>query len=302
MAGRVRIANKLHAAAILVAPAIASVFAFRQLLVGETRMVHLVTAAVMYLLTLTGITVGFHRMLAHRAFRAGKWLFGTFAILGSMAAQGPPTYWVSNHRRHHHFADQKYDTHSPYWNSQQPLHGLQGFWHAHAGWTFGDTVTNSAAYARDLLQDKFLGTINRLYFLWVALGLAIPVLIGWCSERSPQGALSGLLWGGGVRLFVSYHATNAINSVAHLWGTRASDTRDNSRNNVLLAWLTLGEGWHNNHHAAPGSAVFARHWWQVDVGGWLILLLEKTGLVTRVRRAAASDQDTEPVILPQEER
>jgi len=143
-------------------------------------------------------------------------------------------------------------------------------------------MTNPTVFCRDLLRDRPLARINRHYYLWVALGLAVPALVGGLLERSLAGAWSGLLWGGGVRLFVSYHMTAAINSVTHMFGSRRFQSPDHSRNNVWLALPTLGEAWHNNHHAAPRCAIFGRRWWEVDGGGLFIRALQAVGLASSV--------------------
>jgi stearoyl-CoA desaturase (delta-9 desaturase) len=162
-----------------------------------------------------------------------------------------------------------------------------GFWHAHIGWTFTPEMTNSAVFARDLLRDGTISWVNRHYYKWVMLGLVLPAGIGALVTASAEGAWEGLLWGGGVRLFISYHLTNAINSVTHLFGYRSFATREASRNNAWLGLITLGEAWHNNHHACPRSAIFGFSWWETDIGGLVILGLERLGLVWRVRKPVA---------------
>jgi stearoyl-CoA desaturase (delta-9 desaturase) len=278
-AGKVKVARWLHAAAILVIPTIGTVAALALLVRDGVNPWHLVVMAVMYSLTILGITVGFHRLLSHRSFKTGPLTFAVFVILGSMAAQGPALYWACNHRRHHQFTERAGDPHSPHDKDGVKHGGWRGFFHAHIGWSFHADMTNSVVYGKDLLRDRLLGRLNRLYYYWVALGLAIPVALGALIEPSLHGALMGFLWGGCVRLFLSYHSINGINSVTHLWGTRPFQTHEQSRNNVWMALPTFGEGWHNNHHAEPNSALFGRAWWQVDLGGWTILALERCGLV-----------------------
>jgi stearoyl-CoA desaturase (delta-9 desaturase) len=152
------------------------------------------------------------------------------------------------------------------------------------GWTFTHSLTNSARYARDLLQDDVVGWVNRRYYQWVLLGILIPTAVGACLEGSAAGAWAGLAWGGGVRLFLSYHMTGSINSVTHLFGYRPFATPDHSRNNLWLGLPTFGESWHNNHHAFPRAAIFGRAWWELDLGGLLIRLLHSVGLVWDVRK------------------
>ncbi|AFE06199.1 fatty acid desaturase [Corallococcus coralloides DSM 2259] len=276
-----------HALLILVIPTVCAVIAGLQVIQGQVRPWEPVLAVGFYLLTILAITVGFHRLISHRAFKPHRAVSAFFTILGCMAVQGPPLYWAGNHRRHHSNTDRDGDPHSPLNDGGTPLSGWRGFWHSHVGWTFRPEVTNSAYYCRDLLQDRQLTWLNRHYFKWVVLGLIIPTALGAALEGSWRGALGGLLWGGGVRLFITYHVTNAINSVAHLWGYRRFESRDDSRNNILLGILALGEGWHNNHHADPSAAVFAATPWEVDVGGLTLLGLERVGLVRGVRRLNA---------------
>jgi len=206
------------------------------------------------------------------------------AILGSMAAQGPPIYWVSNHRRHHQFADAKGDPHSPHRHDGRALGFWAGLWHAHSGWSFTHELSNPVYFCKDLLRDRLLCRINRHYYGWVLLGLALAAGAGGVIERSAAGLWDGLIWGGGVRLFLSYHLTGSINSVTHAIGYRSFETPDHSRNNWLLGLATLGEAWHNNHHASPSSAVFGVAWWEIDIGAAVVRGLEALRLASNVRR------------------
>jgi stearoyl-CoA desaturase (delta-9 desaturase) len=239
---------------------------------------------VMYFATMLGGTVGFHRLLSHRAFQTAAPVRAVLIVLGCLMAQGTPIYWASNHRRHHQFSDQRGDPHSPHLKDGRPLGGLRGLWHAHSGWSFDHAITNPHAYCRDLLADPVVVSVNRLYFAWVAIGLALPAAIGGLVTRSPAGAVTALLWGGLVRLCVSYHATCSINSIAHRVGGQPFDTADESRNVAWLAIPTVGEAWHNNHHAFVGSPVFGLRWWQIDLGALLIGALEALGWAWNVRR------------------
>lgn len=273
------LAQTLHAAVILLLPTcatiVAIVLAFEQ---GVARW-EIATLAIMYFLTMAGISLGLHRMLAHRAFEPARLLRAVLAVLGAMAAQGPPIYWAANHRRHHAYTDLPGDLHSPHVDGDRELRGWRGLWHAHIGWTFDHQLTNTAYFGKDLLQDRDLTFVNRHYHLWVMLGLVLPALVGFAIEGSFRGLAGGLLWGGGVRLFLSYHFIATINSVLHVYGYRRFNTKESSRNNLWLALPTLGEGWHNNHHASPGTANFSRVWWEFDPGWQLIRVLRRLGLV-----------------------
>jgi stearoyl-CoA desaturase (delta-9 desaturase) len=241
---------------------------------------------VMYVLTGLGITVGFHRLLTHRAFEAPAPVRAAFAALGSMAVQGPVISWVADHRKHHAFTDEEGDPHSPHLHTRAgPLGALQGLWHAHAGWLFsGADRATPQRYARDLLADRAVRLVSRTFVLWVALGLALPFALGYALTGTLRGGLIALLWGGLVRIFLLHHVTFAINSLCHFLGRRRFQTRDESRNVAWLAPLSFGEAWHNNHHAFPTSAFHGLRPWEIDLGGLVILGLERLKLARKVRR------------------
>lgn len=282
--GAVRRAQRVHAAAVVLLPLLGSCYAAALVSRGGVRLHDLLLLVSMYVITIAGISVGFHRQLTHLAFQTGPRTRALLAIAGSMAAQGPVIYWVSNHRRHHQRSDKPGDPHSPHLEGDRPLGAWRGLWHAHIGWTFEHPITNSAYYCKDLLRDPVIVWVNRHYFKWIALGLALPALAGVLLAGGWPGAWSGLLWGGLVRLCLTYHATSGINSLTHRFGSRAFETRDHSRNNLLLVLPTLGEGWHNNHHAFPSSAFFGLTRWQLDLGGWIVRLLAQLKLAWNVRR------------------
>ena len=241
----------------------------------------------LYILTLVGISVGFHRLFSHSTFQAHVAVKILLAILGSMACQGPLIYWVSNHRRHHQYSDKPGDPHSPYYIEEEAIDPILGLWHAQVGWTFTHEITNTFLFAKDLLRDSVISKVNQLYYFWVLLGLVIPTVLGGILTGTSMGLLSGFLWGGCIRLFLSYHFTNSINSITHLYGKRPFDTKEQSTNNICLAIPTIGEAWHNNHHAFPNSAKFGLQWWQVDLGYWVIRTLEVFGLAWDVKAPTA---------------
>jgi stearoyl-CoA desaturase (delta-9 desaturase) len=265
------------ALAIIVVPLAGTVAAIALAFYRGVTAVDLALFAVLYVLTTLGITVGFHRHFAHRAFQARPALSVALGILGSMAAQGTLVYWVATHRRHHQFAEQGLDPHSPYVHEGKPIGRWRGFWHSHVGWMLESRMTNTARFARDIIRDPRLSRVNDLYAVWVTLGLALPAAVGGALSGSWPGALSGFLWGGMVRLFLAHHMMWTSGSTAHMFGTRPFATADQSKNNGLLAIPTLGEGWHNNHHAFPSSSRFALRWWQIDMGGWAIRAFEELG-------------------------
>jgi stearoyl-CoA desaturase (Delta-9 desaturase) len=251
-----------------------------------------VAFGVMYVVTGLGVTIGFHRLLTHRAFETSPAMRGVLAALGSAAIEGPVVAWVADHRKHHAFADEEGDPHSPHVGHGGGVRGtLRGLWHAHVGWLFLHTQrANKRRYAPDLLADPVVRRIDETFLLWVAVGLLAPFLLGWVLGGSLAAALTGLLWGGLVRMFVVHHVTYSINSLCHVFGGRAFDTRDESRNVAWLAPFTFGESWHNNHHAFPTSAVHGLGRRQLDVSALVIGGLERLGLVWNVVRVPPERQ------------
>jgi stearoyl-CoA desaturase (Delta-9 desaturase) len=232
----------------------------------------------MYTLTMLGITVGFHRHFAHCSFQTNTFIRVLLGILGSMSAQGPIIQWASIHRRHHKYSDRPGDPHSPLSYLGDKWGTIRGLWHGQVAWMLNSDVTNTALFAKDLLRDPVITKVNRLYLTWVALGLAIPAIVGGVLTGTWTAVLQGFLWGGLVRIFIVNHAFWTINSIAHCYGQRPFDTDEQSRNTSWLAVANFGEGWHNNHHAFPHSALLGLKWWQIDIGGWVILALKKVGL------------------------
>jgi len=240
--------------------------------------------AFMYLTTAIGITVGYHRMLTHRAFDAPKPVKYTLAILGSMAVQGSVIDWVADHRKHHAFTDEDGDPHSPHGHGGGLKGALHGLWHAHMGWLWQTQGTaEKRRFARDLLEDPGLRQIGRKFPWLVLAGLLIPAVLGFAlTGGDPMGALTGFLWGGLVRVFLVHHVTWSINSVCHYFGRRRFDLEDQSTNVFWLAIPSLGESWHHNHHAFPRSATHGLRWWEIDLSGLIIRGMEKVGWATNV--------------------
>jgi stearoyl-CoA desaturase (delta-9 desaturase) len=252
----------------------------------------LIVFLLMYVLLSLGVTVGFHRHLTHRAFKAKRWVRGGLAILGSAAIEGPVISWVADHRKHHAFADVEGDPHSPHVDHGHGLKGaLKGLFHAHVGWLFIHTQRgNRQRYAPDLLDDPLIRWVDRTFLLWVLAGLAVPFALGGLIGGSWHAALTGLLWGGAVRMLVVHHVTYSINSLCHFFGRQAFDTGDESRNLAWLAPFTFGEAWHNNHHAFPTSYEHGMRRWQVDPSRYVIRGLEKLGLAWDVVRISPERQ------------
>jgi stearoyl-CoA desaturase (delta-9 desaturase) len=247
----------------------------------------------LYVITALGITLGFHRMFTHRAFEASRAFRAVVAVLGSMAVEGSVITWVADHRKHHAFTDIEGDPHSPHLAGPGLVGAIKGLWHAHIGWLFETVGTaERERFAPDLVKDRSLQVVDRLFFLWVALGLAIPFALGWIIGGGVGTALTALLWGGLVRVFLLHHVTWSINSVCHFFGRKRFDIEDESRNVFWLAPFSMGEAWHHNHHAFPTSAFHGLRLWEriADPTGLVIALLEKTGLVWNVVRVSPDRQ------------
>jgi stearoyl-CoA desaturase (delta-9 desaturase) len=261
---------------------------------GALHWPDLVVMAFTYLLTGLGITVGFHRLFTHRSFKTSPAMRGVLAALGSAAVEGPVIEWVANHRKHHRFSDQPGDPHSPHVDRGSGWRGaLAGLYHAHIGWIFGGgALAEEERYAKDLLADPVVRFVDRTFLLWVAAGLAVPFGLGVALTGTVVGGLTALLWGGAVRMFCLHHATFSINSLCHFFGRRRFDTDDESRNLVWLALPTLGEAWHNNHHAFPTSARHGLRWWQLDPSAWFIAGLQRLGLVWDVVRISSEREQS----------
>jgi stearoyl-CoA desaturase (delta-9 desaturase) len=203
-----------------------------------------------------------------------------------VAVEGPVIEWVAYHRRHHAFSDRAGDPHSPHLDHGSGVKGaLRGLFHAHLGWVlFSDEPAQEDRYAPDLLTDRALRLIDRTFILWVAVGLAFAFGLGVALTGTVVGGLTGLLWGGAVRIFVLHHVTFSINSLCHFFGRRDFETDDESRNLRWLVPLSFGEAWHNNHHAFPTSAAHGLTRWQFDPSKLLIYGMERIGLAWDVVR------------------
>jgi stearoyl-CoA desaturase (delta-9 desaturase) len=223
----------------------------------------------MYFVTLSGITIGFHRYLTHHSFEAHAVVKFFILAAGSMAFQGPVISWVSVHLKHHEFSDEGDDPHGP----------AAGFFHSHFSWILKMPLSElqeiRKKYGKRLLQDKMVVFFDRTFFFWSIVGLCIPFLIG---------GWDGLLWGGLIRIFLVTHVTWSVNSICHVFGKKDFQCTDNSKNNIVIGLLAFGEGWHNNHHAFPRSAYHGLKWWQFDLSGALIRLLSSFGLIWNVHK------------------
>ena len=246
----------------------------------------------LYVVTGLGVTVGFHRLLTHRAFKTTRPIRATLAILGSAAIEGPVISWVADHRKHHAFADREGDPHSPHVGHGHGWRGaLRGLVYAHVGWLFIHTHRGRRTrYAPDLLGDPVVSWVDRTFVVWALGGLVTAFGLGWLFGGTLRDGLTGVLWGGAVRMLVVHHVTYSINSLCHFFGRQRFDTGDQSRNLAWLAPLSLGEAWHNNHHAFPTSAQHGLRRWELDPSALLIRALERVGLAWDVVRVSPERQ------------
>jgi stearoyl-CoA desaturase (Delta-9 desaturase) len=236
-----------------------------------------VLAVVFYYLTGLGVTVGFHRYFTHSSFKAKRPLRIALAVIGSTAFQGGVIGWVADHRRHHAFSDKEGDPHSPWLFGTGPAAMIRGFWHAHMGWILGRDRTNARRFAPDLLADRDIVAVDRLFLPLTLASLLVPALIGGLVSWSWWGALTALFWAGLVRVAVLHHVTWSINSICHMFGDRPFAARDRSANVWWLAVLSFGESWHNLHHADPTCARHGVRRGQVDVSARIIWIFERLG-------------------------
>jgi stearoyl-CoA desaturase (delta-9 desaturase) len=251
-----------------------------------------------YTFTCLGVTLGYHRMFTHRAFESSRAFRAIVAVIGSMAVEGSVITWVADHRKHHAFTDQEGDPHSPHLSGPGFSGAVKGLWHAHIGWLFESVGTaDRERFAGDLVKDGVLRAVDKLFWVWVILSMAIPFAIGWAIGGTLGTALTALLWGGFVRIFLLHHVTWSVNSICHFVGRRRFDVEDESRNVFWLSVLSMGEAWHHNHHAFPTSAFHGLRFWErmTDPTGLVISLLEKLGVVWNVVRVSPERQEARRV-------
>jgi fatty-acid desaturase len=216
-----------------------------------------------------GIGMGYHRLLTHRGYKTPKLVEYFLTVCATLTLEGGPVFWVATHRIHHQYADKKGDPHSP----------LDGTWWAHMGWiltgkSLHHDTTTLAHYVPDLAKDKF--------HVWITKYNYVPIIV-LALMLLATGGLPFLMWGIFVRTVLGLHATWLVNSVTHMWGSRRFPTHDMSTNNWLVALLTFGEGWHNNHHAHPTSSRHGLKWYEVDMNWYGIWTLKMLGLAEQIK-------------------
>lgn len=239
------------------------------------------TALALYVVRMFLITAFFHRYFSHRTFKTSRWLQFVAALFSGMAVQRGALWWAANHRHHHRHSDEPTDLHSP---------KQDGFWWSHIGWmTSSHSMPTDYRLIPDFKKFPELVWLNRLDWIPPTLLFAGLALAGWLIPGTSP--LQMIVWGFFVSTCVLFHCTGTINSLSHVWGTRRYETRDTSRNNPFLAILTLGEGWHNNHHAYPGTVRQGFYWWEYDVSYYVLWLMSKVGLVWDLHPVPASAYD-----------
>jgi stearoyl-CoA desaturase (delta-9 desaturase) len=279
----VHASQKLITVAIVAGPLVALAIIIPLLWGHAVHLSDLVIGLALYLITGFGITVGFHRLFTHRAFGPNRTLKIALAIMGSMAVEGSLTSWVATHRRHHMYSDHPGDPHSPHRYGESGGALLRGLAFAHVGWLFVSDASLASRYAPDMLRDRDIQRIDRLFPLWASLSLAIPLGIGYALSGTLAGALTALLWAGLVRMACLHHVTWGVNSLCHTFGRRPEATKDRSSNLWVLALVSLGDSWHNIHHAHPSWARHGARRGMVDPSAWLIRRFEKLGWASSVR-------------------
>ena len=272
------------ALAIFIVVPLLAVFAAGFVLWGTgLSWVDVTLAVVFYAVSGHGITVGFHRYFTHGSFKAKRPLRIALAIAGSLAIQGPVTRWVADHRRHHAFSDADGDPHSP-WRYGSSFRGLsKGLFHAHIGWLFDIEQTDQKRFAPDLLADKDIAKVARFFPGIVAFSLLAPAVLGGLITMSWMGALTAYFWASIIRIGLLHHVTWSINSICHTWGERPFVTKDRAVNVWWLAFISMGESWHNLHHADPTCARHGVDKGQIDSSARVIWAFEKLGWAWDVR-------------------
>jgi stearoyl-CoA desaturase (Delta-9 desaturase) len=238
-----------------------------------------IVCAALYFIRMFAITGAYHRYFSHRSYKTSRAFQFVLGYLGCMSAQKGPIWWASHHRHHHKHSDTPEDVHPPL---------IYGLWWAHVGWVLSTHyIKPRLELVRDLAEFPELRWLDRNHLVAPVSLIVVLVALGWFLEAyAPSlGTTAGQLfvWGFCISTTLVYHGTFMINSAAHLFGSRRFDTSDESRNSLILALITLGEGWHNNHHRYPGSERQGFYWWEIDISHYILRGLEKLGLVWDLR-------------------
>lgn len=291
--------KRLTNAVLIAVPACGSVWALFHFRKESPTWIEVSCFAVFYIATGIGIGLGYHRYATHQAFAPTWWLKWILLYCGSLAFQGSVIRWVADHRRHHRLSDRPWDTHSPFFREDRPITSrVAGLFHAHAGWMFDRTTTRYEIYAPDLLADPDMLFFHRFYWPISVSSLLMPWLYGWMLGGTTA-AFGCLLAGGFLRITLLHNLIWGVNSLGHSFGGQEETDRDSSRNVLLFALMTFGEGWHNNHHAFPRSAYNTRRWYEIDPNGGMVWLLERLGVITRVVTPKPTDPTASEDAIPE---
>jgi stearoyl-CoA desaturase (delta-9 desaturase) len=286
---RLSAGRQVITATIVAGPVVGLVIVLTLLWGRAVNALDLAMAGALYVVTGFGITVGFHRCFSHRSFVPRRTLKVVLAIVGSMAVQGSVVSWVATHRRHHMFSDRAGDPHSPHRYGPGRAALVRGLGFAHLGWLFVPTTSSPTRLAPDVLADRDMRRISQLFPLWAVGSLVLPFMVGYLVTRSATAGTIALVWAGLVRMALLHHVTWGVNSLCHAFGSRSFATRDRSTNIRVLALISLGDSWHNMHHAHPSWARHGAFYSQVDPSASLIRLFERCGWVRKVRWPSQSD-------------
>ena len=279
-----RWARRLLTLTVLLTPVAALVLVVTGVVAYAFAWPNMVLAAALYVVFAHGVTVGFHRLFTHHSFEAKRPLKIALAVLGSMAVEGSIITWVADHRRHHRFVEGEDDPHSPVRPEGQRFGKMRGLFHAHMGWFFeGGDPTSRTKFAPDLLADRDLVIVDKLFVPLTVITLVMPFGLGYLITGHFSGGLAAFLWAGLMRVGFFHHITWCTNSICHVFGKRPFRSPDASTNFAPLAALSMGEAWHNAHHAFPYLARHGVDRGQLDSSAMLIWVFEKLGWATKVR-------------------
>ncbi|MEO1043880.1 MAG: acyl-CoA desaturase [Pseudomonadota bacterium] len=257
-----------------------------------------------YCLNVLGESLAHHRYFTHGSFKTSTPMRYALAILAQCGVYGSALYWVADHRRHHSQTDQPGDVHSPFFDGEgkEPVSKLKGLAHAHLGWAFDNCSTDMEIYGKGLLEDKVLVFAHKTRWLWLfTSAFFVPALWGWAFGGTWNHVIGTVLVAGTFRMMLGLHAIALLNSVCHYWGYERFKGPHHAKNNWWVALVSLGEGWHNNHHAHPRAATTSTRWWEIDPTYWVIMVLEKLGLVWDVKRMpkdAGREEEPKPSARP----
>lgn len=277
--------KRVENAVLIGVPFIGSLIAIQHIYQNGISLIDAASFLLFYVSVGIGVGLGLHRYFSHRSFQTGPVLAVLLAALGSMAFQGSVFRWVIDHRRHHAHTDKTGDTHSPVcdpWGKQHA--GIRGLLYAHIGWMFDGTVTDPDVYGRGLLRDPIVYWFTRSHWMWPAMSLLLPYCFGY-ALGGPDAAWSSMLIGGFLRTTILHNVVWAVNSIGHFWGSTDYQLNNSSKNNYVLALLTFGDGWHNNHHRYPRSYRHGLHNGQADTNAAILEQLERHGVVWSIVRA-----------------